>query len=363
MSVDPSDTIRQAWLLVAAGDDAAAEPLFAAALASDLAQPDALTGMAGILRRRGQLRDAVLHCDAALRAAPDHAEAWLERGFVLASGGSMAAARDCYARAAALDPACAPAHAGLASILARDGDSAEGRAHAARALELSPTDAVAAAALATMQIEAGEAAEAATLLAPLAEALDEPSQDRSLLLSLLGDAKAKLDEADAAYACYARSKADFAAIHESRMAGRQTHRDLVERIAAAVARLDFSPPAASDPPANASANHLFLLGYPRSGTTLVENVLASLAGVTALEERPTLAEADLEFLASDDGLARFAALPDAELAPWRQAYWDKVAAAGVQAAGATFVDMDPLKATRLPLSARVSASKSLTRPW
>ena len=36
-------------------------------------------------------------------------------------------------------------------------------------------------------------------------------------------------------------------------------------------------------------NHVFLVGYPRSGTTLVENVLASLPGVAALEERPTLA--------------------------------------------------------------------------
>jgi tetratricopeptide (TPR) repeat protein len=325
-----------------------------AALAANPHDPAALTGMAWLLRKEGRLRDAVLHCDAALRTDPDYVAAWLERGFVLSSGGSMAGALASYRRAAELDLACADAHAGIASVMARDGDSAEARGHAARALEIEPDNAIAAAALATMQLEAGELEAAEQLLAPLALHLAGPSADRSLVCGLLGDTRARLGRPAEAYSSYAQAKADFAAIHAPRMATRESHRGFIERHTAALRSFaQPAPPAAADPLPQAAASHVFLLGYPRSGTTLVENVLASLPGVVALEERPTLAEADLAFLAEPGGLERLARLDAAALQPYRQAYWDKVAQAGVAAPGQCFVDMDPLKGTRLPVIARL----------
>ena len=103
---------------------------------------------------------------------------------------------------------------------------------------------------------------------------------------------------------------------------------------------------------------MFLTGYPRSGNTLVENVLASLPGVAALEERPTLGAADRRYLTGDTdaiaaGLAAFAAAPHAELAELRRAYWDKVWSAGVPRDTPHFVDMDPLKGATLPFIARL----------
>ena len=65
-------------------------------LACDPGEPESLTSKAALLRRQGRLRDAVLHCDAAIRSAPDYPDAWLERGFVFASGGSMERARECF---------------------------------------------------------------------------------------------------------------------------------------------------------------------------------------------------------------------------------------------------------------------------
>ena len=49
----------------------------------------------------------------------------------------------------------------------------------------------------------------------------------------------------------------------------------------------------------------------------------------------------------------FARLDDAQLAVLRQDYWDHVAAAGVSPLPPHFVDMDPLKGTRLPFIARL----------
>lgn len=350
-----NDRLSQAWHALAAGDSLRAEALFAALLREPVVDPLALVGMASLLRQQGRLRDAVLHCDAALRSDSRCAEAWLERAFILNAGGSMAAASESYRQVLNLDPANAAAHAGLAALAARDGLADRARQHAEAALAAEPDNAIAAAALATVELEAGNAATARDILEPLATRSAPPSPERVQLLTTYGDALARSGAPDAAFAAYTEAQSGFATLHEPPAGSRETHLALIERI---IAELEAADPAAwtqPDPatPTGAAANHVFLLGYPRSGTTLVENVLASLPQVVALEERPTLVEADRAFLAEPGGITRLAELAPAALATQAQTYWDKVHAAGLAPAGQTFVDMDPLKATRLPLIARL----------
>ena len=315
-------------------------------------EPQELIELAEQHRHAGRLRDALIACDAAIRAAPGNAEAWLERAFVYASGGSMARAGECYAQVLVLDPGNPLAHAGLAGIAARDGDGTAVRYHATAALAVDPLSAAATLALATVANDAGNPAAASALLEPLVARLARPEPDRSLAHTLLGDAYARLGNHPDAHAAYVRANADFAAIHAAQFAGRPPHRAFVAAVADALAEYDFAADVAPAPP-EAPARHLFLLGYPRSGNTLVENVLASLPDVVALEERPTLRDADRAWLGGPDGLRRLAAAPAAELADMRRAYWRKVTEAAGALGGRTFVDMDPLKATRLPIIARL----------
>jgi len=349
------DRLHQAWTALAAGENARAEALFGALLREPTVDPLALVGMGSVLRQQGRLRDAILHCDAALRADPGCAEAWLERAFIFNTGGSMAAAADCYQQVLALEPGNPHAHAGLAGLAARDGAADRARHHAQSALASDPGNAIAAAALAAVELESGQAPAARDLLAPLAAQAAPLSSERIQLLTTYGDALARCGAAEAAFAAYSEAQTGFAALHELPAGARETHRDLIERL---IEELAAAPaPAWSQPappaPSGAAARHVFLLGYPRSGTTLVENVLASLPGVAALEERPTLVEADRAFLAEPGGIGRLAGLDPATLAPQAQAYWDKVRAAGIDPQDQTFVDMDPLKATRLPIIARL----------
>ena len=341
------------WSYLSTGDDHSAHSSFHAALLIAPRHPDALVGLANILRRQGSLRDAVLHCDAALAEDPNSLDAWLERGFVLASGGSMPAAADCYRRVLEFNPANVAANAGLASILARDGDSPVGRGHAEMALAADPNNAVAAAAFATMNLEAGEPQHVRTALEPLIAGSAMPSADRALLANLLGDACVKLGDPDAAYSAYTLSKTDFAIIHADRYKSAAPALEFVQRIAAEMERTQVPISTGHSQPANAAANHMFLLGFPRSGTTMVENILASIPGVFALEERPTLGFADQHFLSETGGVDLFCALDERSLQPYRTAYWDSVERAGLKISGQCFVDMDPLKATRLPLIARL----------
>jgi hypothetical protein len=95
------------------------------------------------------------------------------------------------------------------------------------------------------------------------------------------------------------------------------------------------------------------MGFPRSGTTLLEQVLAGHPEVRALEEAPTLAEAYAEFLATPEGLERLARLTPDEAQSWRARYWVEVAAHGVEASGRLFLDKAPAGTLTLPLVAKL----------
>ena len=60
-----------AWNRADHGDLIGATALLDQVLARDPGEPESLTSKAALLRRQGRLRDAVLHCDAAIRSAPD----------------------------------------------------------------------------------------------------------------------------------------------------------------------------------------------------------------------------------------------------------------------------------------------------
>ncbi|HUQ13428.1 MAG TPA: sulfotransferase [Novosphingobium sp.] len=341
------------------GDRAGAQALFDRAVALEPNDPAVLTGLANWYRKEGRLSEAVRACDAAIAAAPQYPDAWIERGAAYAAGGSSAIARDSYARAAALAPGNAVAHAGFAALAARDGALDEARHAATRALRLDPASLVAAGTLATVALEEGEPDAARRVLEPaLGRTASGP--DRPQALTLLATAHERLGDPDAAYPLYARANAEFAALHEREVAGSLSGLRLIEAIEAGLRAVDprlWRRPS-TDARAGDAIGPVFLTGYPRSGTTLVENVLASLPGVAALEERPTLGAADRRYLSGDEaaiaaGLAAFARLPESGLAELRTAYWDKVHAAGVPAKTPHFVDMDPLKGAHLPFIARM----------
>ncbi len=352
---DADAIVADGWRHVQDGNWPRAQACFEAAERAQRANPGALTGLGVVHLALGQLREAVLRCDAAIAHHPDYAPAWLQRGFILSAGGSTRAAEACFDAVLVHDPGNGDALAALSGIRSRAGEHDAARILAIAALDADPGNAVALCTLAACDVDAGEAATAVARLTPLASDTIPPSEQQATVHTLLGNAYHQLGQTDAAFAAYVDANATFLAAHADKIATRnETHTAFMHQLNDAVAAVeprDWALPEdgrGSDP----FCNHVFLLGYPRSGTTLVENILASLPGVVALEERPTLREADQAFLA-DGGIARLAALTRDGALPYRAAYWGRVAAATGQHSGTTFVDMDPLKGVRLPLIARL----------
>jgi hypothetical protein len=171
----------------------------------------------------------------------------------------------------------------------------------------------------------------------------------------LKDAQGRPGEAFAAYqACNAELKAMNAPSFEG--PGKETALARVRRLTGWFAAADPEPwgdappalPQAGDPIA-----HIFLVGFPRSGTTLLQNVLAAHPAVVSLEEKDCLAAAESAYLSSDEGLERLSRISRDEAARQRELYWSAVRSFGVEPGGKVFIDKLPLASVLLPVIAKL----------
>jgi hypothetical protein len=104
-----------------------------------------------------------------------------------------------------------------------------------------------------------------------------------------------------------------------------------------------------DAPADRVQTHAFLLGFPRSGTTLLENALGGHPDIVTHEERDTLTEATVDFMSDVDDLEVLQDLPEDRLDAYRRAYWRRVEAYGVTPDRKVFIDKQPMNTIKLPL--------------
>lgn len=356
---DPMLLNLAAWQREEEGDFAGADRLLRQALTLSPNDPLIITAIGAVRRKEGRLQDALRTLDQAIGIAPNYANAWLERACAFEAGGSLAAADANYRRAAAIDPDCWPALAGVAWIAARQSHLDVARDFGNRALSRNGKDPVATAALARVEIREGEPGRALDRLVSITGMQTLAVENRVILFELLGDAFDALGRVDEAFEAYGRANEAASEVHARltfAVRGGKSQTDFIADTGRALAASDqkrWRCDVADELLAGEASIHVFLLGYPRSGTTLVENILASADRVEALEEASTLADADRAFLADEGGMARLAALDADGAANYRAAYWKGVAARGLEVAGKTFVDMDPLKGMKLPIIARL----------
>jgi hypothetical protein len=130
----------------------------------------------------------------------------------------------------------------------------------------------------------------------------------------------------------------------------------INSIIAAMRRVDAAkwavPPAAAAETGGASG-HVFLLGFPRSGTTLLEVALDGHPRVASLEEHELLKAGVLTYMREPVDFAPLLRADENELGVLRERYWQEVRATGIELAGKVFVDKHPLHSLKLPLIARL----------
>jgi tetratricopeptide (TPR) repeat protein len=332
------------------GDNHNALPLLERARQQTPRHVDLLYALGECLTRLGRPREALEPFDIALSIAPD-ARLHFGRAMALEDLSELDAARAGFEQVLTLDPAQSEALSRLALLAAQRGDAENARTLAERALAIDPKDAAARIALAGAALEQKDIATAEIAVSALVQDRSLGPVNRTFAFSLAGDILDAQDRTAEAFAAYAASKAIQRDAFLPSMEG-------VERVLARETRLAHYFQRTGDwpsaqPPQDGPRTHVFLVGFPRSGTTLLEQVLASHPQVATMEERPCLIDSAKAFFGADADLDRLAALSDAELQPWRDLYWKRVAETEGPRVKPVFLDKLPLNAVFLPLIARL----------
>jgi tetratricopeptide (TPR) repeat protein len=242
--------------------------------------------------------EAIAQCQAALALRPESAEVHWHLGNALEGAGRSEEAIDRHRQALAIEPAFAWAHNALGTSLITLGRIAEGRKAIERAIELSPTEAEFHRNLAmARRFVPGD-----SRLQAMEELGRNPSLRESQRMTLqfaLGKAYADLGRREDALHHLIEANAikrgkikydEKAALAQLDRIKEVFTRDLMRRKA--------GHGAPSDVP-------VFILGMPRSGSTLIEQILASHPDVFGAGELGTLGEMVVLFCRSTTPPTRF----------------------------------------------------------
>jgi tetratricopeptide (TPR) repeat protein len=365
------------------GRIADADSVLARAFEAGLNDPAAHYHYAEILLLQRRVDDAVSHLEVAVATRPDFAEAHLRLGNIRYETGRFAAAETSYRRAeaagardwslyfnlahalhfqgrldealVALDAAAARApqdaapHAAKALLLESMHRLDEAQLAATRAAQLSPGHAGALLVLARLKARRRDHVAAARLLDGANEAGASP-EHLIALWAERGKTHDALQAFDKALQAFRRSRTLAAAYYPDRFDPDNTRKRLRQY---AAAFQGLSLPEIGRTPATPCP--IFVLGFPRSGTSLLEQILASHRDIAGAGELDTLKQIQDE-LGADGAVfpATFSGLHEAEvrerIEAVRTRYLDEAVAQAPDGPGKRWiVDKHPFNSERLGL--------------
>jgi tetratricopeptide (TPR) repeat protein len=246
--------------------------------------PEAHNGMGNALIALGRPKEAIAHFQAAISSRPDFAEAYNNLSTAFVAVGNIEQAVACLRKAAALDTAYPDPHAKLGAIWLRYGKLDEARQEFAQAVQLAPRNATFLLNLAELKrFELGD---------PHIELMESMSKDPSMvddeqkigLHFALSKAYADINDHENAAQNMVRANSlkrrriqydERAALNELIRTEEVFTRDLMQRYSGL---------------GNTSTAPIFIVGMPRSGTTLIEQILASHEHVFGADELSYISE-------------------------------------------------------------------------
>ncbi len=173
--------------------------------------------------------------------------------------------------------------------------------------------------------------------------------DRASRAQLIGDIADRRGDTAAAFAAFTEANAHLAASASDSAVRAAEYRDQFDRMRSVITPewyADWTPqPAAIDgrrPP-------LFIFGFPRSGTTLIDTMLSGHPDAIVLEEEPVIDRVAEGF----GSIKRLADLSLREIATLRARYFAEVAKVEPDTAGKLIVDKHPLALGSTPILHRI----------
>ncbi len=224
-------------------------------------------GLAQVLERNGQFEDARACLERAAAAEPDHLDARLKLAMACKNLGHVEAARQQYDRALAIDAGAASVHVGIGQLMEDLGDPEAAAAAYRTAIELDATRHQAMANLLGLSRHVDVSREMETATETLRRAGD---REKALIGYGLGKAHEQQKNYDLAFEAYAAANAARRA--EAGAFDRDVFDRRIDKMLTIFSRDFFD---ARNTWGIDSARPVFIVGLPRSGTTLTEQVIGS----------------------------------------------------------------------------------------
>jgi Flp pilus assembly protein TadD len=249
--------------------------------------PAAAYNLALVYTRQGRVKDAMDAYRKSLHDRPDFPEAHNNLANLMRNQGLSAEAILHYRKAVEARPDFADAHANLAVTLENLHRLEEASSAARQALAIVPDHPVASIVLAQIDRREGNLASARERLERLQGLPGIPPVQAAAIEMELGHVLDRLGETDAAFAAFSRGNAIWKQLLGSERANDKGYARRVEQALSLFteARIaNWSGAVIEDD----LPSPVFLVGFPRSGTTLTEEILGAHSGVITSHEQPVL---------------------------------------------------------------------------
>lgn len=336
-------------------DDALAA--YRAAIRLDPASAEAHYLLGNALKDLGMMSEAIDHYRKAITVRPDFLEALSNLGLALMVQGQTQETIDCLNRALKLNPASPQVLCNLGSVLESDGRFDEARVRLERALYYAPDFVDAIAKLAQLDEKAmrledakrwlekglrlapdnvsllttaskiarseGRFQNAIEILERIRALTQNPAAVGDTCLNL-GKLYDRIGDTERAFSCFVEGNRLTAQVTLPADYDKQSYIRRIDQLGGYLTdRLADSWKNETDP--DPTAAPVFLLGFPRSGTTLLGQILDSHPNLQTLEEKSTIATMSQEFLRLADNRAdAMADLNIEEISVLRKSYLDAV---------------------------------------
>lgn len=303
------------------------------------------------LRAAGRLLEALAPLQAAMRDNELEVVSRYELATCLARLRRRPEAIDHYQAILGLQPDNVQVAANLASLLERENRLDEAKSWTGKALRINPANETAQMMQATLDRRSGNYLQAAQQFRHLIPGIESPV-NRSIAWNQLGQSLEGQEDWDGAYTAFSESNLILKENHPGSTPNpREPHS--LQTIARIQAWLKENPIADWNTPAEPDTGGIaFLVGFPRSGTTLLDRMLSAHPDIEVLEEKSLFSQLHQDW-AEPGTLEALADINPAQITDARSIYRQEMARHRQQPKRSLVIDKLPLNLAYLFLINRL----------
>jgi len=332
-------------------------------------QPDNIHALINLAQAHGHLRqpDAAIDClQRVVQLQANNHRARLQLARAYQQNGQPEQAQAQLQQLLQAQPDHLDALAMQAELNQSRGHTGQARQAYLQVLQQQPGHVVASLGLAALELHDGAATDALHRLEQLLQHNELSARNEAIARQRMGMALQALGEYALAFAAFQHAnrllqnlpESSLPRDSESTAASSVYATGFIRRLHSDVLALPIDQTAARTPTTSAAATRipLFLMGFPRSGTTLLEQMLIAHPDIDSVEENDNLADLHDLLLQANKPLQTVLTLAPDQLDAYRRSYWQRLDAMHAQAGEAhahagVVIDKLPLNSVLLPVIA------------